>query len=61
MSSIEIGKKYRNVHTGYICRVRKKIFFNIQYVYEGDPELYYCHYKRFRKNWIEIHDENEED
>jgi len=51
---IEIGKRYKNIHTGYICKVRKKIFYNIQYVYEGDIEYYYTHYKRFLKNWVEI-------
>jgi len=30
---IEIGKRYKNIHTGYICKVRKKIFYNIQYIY----------------------------
>jgi len=56
---IEIGKRYKNIHTGRICKVLNKIFFNIQYIEEGDARVQYHHYKRFRKNWIEVPDETE--
>ena len=54
MTSIEIGRRYRNKHTGIVCKVIGKIFFNIKYKDEKDPYnlgIKYCHYKRFRKNW----------
>jgi|GEM_PF-3165699 len=59
MPPIEIGKKYRNVHTGEVCTVIQKIFYNIGYRKDNTPNNthpHYCHYKRFRKNWIEVQD-----
>jgi len=57
MDKVEVGKYYKNLPTGRICRVTAKIFFNIKYddvedVYKTNP--HYCHYKTFRKNWIEV-------
>lgn len=54
---IEIGKRYRNKPTGIECVVRQKIFFNIQYYDDDDPEETYpkyCHYRRFQKHWEEV-------
>ena len=56
---IEVGKKYRNLHTGIICEVQHKIFFNVAYLEDGEPRNTYpryCHYKRFQKNWVEVPD-----
>ena len=61
MDKVEVGKYYKNVPTGRICKVISKIFFNVQYnelddVYHTNPS--YCHYKTFRKHWIEVPDPN---
>lgn len=55
MKKIETNRRYVNVHTGTHCRVVAKIFFNVQYKEDGDSSSApcYCHYKRFRKNWVE--------
>jgi len=53
MSLIVIGARYRNVHTGGCCVVSSKIFFNIQYFDDDDPDCAcYCHYKKFLKHWV---------
>jgi hypothetical protein len=54
LMAIEVGKRYRNKHTGIVCEVSQKIFFNIQYFEVDDSEQtypLYCHYKRFQKHW----------
>ena len=49
---IDIGREYRNIHSGRVCTVISKIFFNIQYRENGGSQFIgYVHYKRFRKNW----------
>ena len=53
---IEINKRYRNLHTGIVCVVVSKQFFNIAYLEDGDPSNaypHYCHYKTFQKNSAE--------
>jgi len=53
---IKVGEKYRNVHTGRVCLVTNKVFFNVAYRQDGEPNSgvpHYCHYKRFKKNWVE--------
>ena len=51
-TNTEVRKKYRNVHTGKVCRVSNKIFYTITYYNEGKPNNpKYIHYKTFRKNW----------
>lgn len=55
---IEIGKSYKNIHSGRVCTVTDKIFYNVQYVYDNDGGLcvgrpLYRHYKTFKKNWVE--------
>ena len=52
---IIIGQKYQNIHSGMICKVIDKIFFNIQFIrLDGDRNFAptYTHYKTFRKNWV---------
>jgi hypothetical protein len=52
LTQVEEGKQYVNVHSGRVCTVSAKIFFNIQYYYADDPNhAVYSHYKRFRKIW----------
>jgi hypothetical protein len=54
MKKIEKNKRYVNIHTGIHCVVKQKIFFNIQYYDDDNPNRpRYCHYKRFRKHWVE--------
>jgi len=57
---IEIDKRYRNLHTGIVCVVVSKAFFNIAYLEDGDPSNaypHYCHYKTFQKKWVEVTDD----
>ena len=54
--NIVVGKRYRNMHSGRVCIVMDKIFFNIKYKYDNDGGLLagrplYTHYKKFQKNW----------
>ena len=63
MEKVEIGRYYKNIYTGRICRVTGKVFYNIKFDDEDathglNPR--YCHYKRFRKNWVEVPDTHEE-
>lgn len=54
MKKIEKDTRYVNIHTGIRCIVKQKIFFNIQYYDDDDPNRpLYCHYKKFRKHWME--------
>lgn len=60
LTHIEKGKQYVNIHTGRICTVAAKIFFNIKYYYADDPNrAVYSHYKRFKKHWKVIDDETQ--
>jgi len=57
MSEIKIRGHYRNLHTGEVCKVTSKIFYNIAFEVVDDKYhlgTQYCHYKRFRKNWEEV-------
>lgn len=52
---IEVGRRYRNLHTGKACVVVDKMFYNIAYFYDGDPKgiyPHYCHYRTFKNNWV---------
>ena len=54
MTKVEIGRYYRNVPTGQICKVTGRKFFAIQYEDVEDisglnPRC--CHYKKFKKHW----------
>ncbi len=53
-AKIVVGKKYRNKHTGIVCRVSHKAFYNIAY-HEVTESInrypQYCHYKIFQKYW----------
>lgn len=58
LEHIEIGKKYRNIHTNIVAIVKAKIFFYIQYYeFKIDPSgVYpkYIHYKCFKKYWVKV-------
>lgn len=58
LEKIEVGKKYKNIHSDMICKVRAKVFFNIYYCditkEMNDSNSRYVHYSTFRKNWVEI-------
>jgi len=61
MDKVEVGKKYRNVHTNIECRVASKIFFNIKHYSDNAPgHPTYTHYKTFRKHWVEVSGEEME-
>ena len=54
---IEIGKKYRNIHTDRVVTVVQKVFFNIGYLEEdesSDKYPHYDHYKSFQRHWVEV-------
>ena len=55
---VEIGRYYQNIHTGRMCKVTGKIFYNIKFNEEGGvcSGPHYVHYKTFRKNWIKVPD-----
>jgi len=62
MDRVETGKYYKNLPSGRICRVTGKYFYTVKYddvddVFNLNP--HYCHYKTFKKNWIEVPDPNE--
>jgi len=50
----EIGKKYKNTHTGRICTIVGKSFYMIAHRNESDESNTYptyTHYKTFNKHW----------
>ena len=49
---IEVGKRYRNLHTKSIDEVIWKIFFNVGYRDIKSGYESYIHYKTFQKHWI---------
>ena len=51
--TIEVGKLYKNIHTGDVHIVRHKIFFNVAHSDPKDGNVYpqYTHYKTFGKHW----------
>lgn len=57
MKKIEVGKKYKNLHTGQVCEAKAIVFYNIGYLDDNEPQNihpHYCHYKTFQKHWAEM-------
>lgn len=50
---IEVGGKYRNMHTMESCTVVSKHFFMVEYK-EDSGHRSSIHYETFKKNWLRM-------
>ena len=52
-TKIEVGVKYRNIHTMKFCTITSKHFFLVEYK-DDTGSRGSVHYKRFAKNWRKV-------